>query len=305
MLKNFNQVMNAAQEIPPARVAVAAAHDDAVLEAVRGAMELEIATFILVGDAAKINSLASEMGMNLSKIRVIDEPDTRKAALKAVSLVSSGHADILMKGLLSTAELLRAVLDKEVGLRTGRLLSHSFVIEAKGYDRLVVMTDCAMNIRPDLAQKVEILRNCNSLMHVLGKKPARVAALAAVEVVNPDMPATLDAAALAKMSERGQIKNFIVDGPLALDIAMAVEAAAHKGLTNSEVAGKADLLLVPNIEVGNALAKAAVYFGGCRIAGLVLGAAKPVVLTSRSDTFEAKMLSIALANLVGNYEKDL
>ncbi|MBP2653391.1 MAG: pta 2 [Firmicutes bacterium] len=304
MMKNFTQVMNAAQEIPLARVAVAAAHDDAVLEAVRGAMELEIAKFTLVGDAAKINALASEMGINLAKLKIIDEPDNRKAALHAASLVSSGHDDILMKGLLSTADLLRAVLDKEVGLRSGRLLSHVFVIEAKGYDRLILMTDCAMNIKPSLEQKVEIIRNCGSLAKVLGKEPARVAALAAVEVVNPDMPATLDAAALAKMAERGQIKDFIIDGPLALDIAISIEAASHKGLTDSHAAGQADVLLVPNIEVGNVLAKSAVYFGGCRIAGLVLGASKPVVLTSRSDTFEAKILSIALANLVGNYEKN-
>ncbi|MBP2649582.1 MAG: pta 2 [Firmicutes bacterium] len=304
MMKNFTQVMNAAQEIPPARVAVAAAHDDAVLEAVRGAIELEIAKFTLVGDEVKINSLASEMGMNLSNLKIINEPDNTKAALRATALVSGGQADILMKGLLSTANLLRAVLDKEVGLRTGRLLSHTFVIEAKTYDRLILMTDCAMNINPTLAQKAEIIRNCESLAQVLGKSPARVAALAAVEVVNPDMPSTLDAAALAKMADRGQFKNFVVDGPLALDIAVCDEAAKHKGLTGSSVAGQADIFLVPNIEVGNILAKSAVYLGGCRIAGLVLGASKPVVLTSRSDTFEAKMLSIALANMVGYYEKN-
>ncbi|MDR3565348.1 MAG: phosphate butyryltransferase [Negativicutes bacterium] len=297
MMKNFAQILDAVRGLPPKRVAVAVAQDDAVLEAVKGAKERGVADFILVGDAAKIEAVANKLEMDFGSLSVIHEPDDRQAALRAVALVSGGEADILMKGLVGTADLLRAVLDKQVGLRTGRLLSHALVMEPKGYDRLILLTDCAMNVAPTLAQKAEILENCLGLARALGINPPKVAAIAAVETVNPDMPATLDAAALSKMAERGQFKGVMIDGPLALDNAISVEAARHKGI-NSPVAGVADILLAPNLEVGNVLFKAMVYFGGSPLAGLVLGAAKPVVLTSRADTFEAKIQSVALAALL-------
>lgn len=297
MIRNFAQILEAVRELPKRRVAVAAAHDDAVLEAVQGASKQGIADFLLVGDSAKIRVIGDRLGISLDSVTIIHEPDIRQAALRAVQLVSGGEADILMKGLLNTADLLRAVLDKQAGLRTGRLLSHVFVTEPKGYDRLVMVTDSAMNISPSLEQKAEILENCLPLAAVLGITPVKIAALAAVETVNPDMAATLDAAALAKMADRGRFPGAVVDGPLALDNAVSMEAARHKGI-NSPVGGAADILLVPDIEAGNLLVKAMVYFAGAPLAGLVLGAAKPVVLTSRADSFEAKILSVALAALL-------
>ncbi|MDR3589918.1 MAG: bifunctional enoyl-CoA hydratase/phosphate acetyltransferase [Negativicutes bacterium] len=297
MIRSFDQILKAVCGLPPKRVVVAVAQDDAVLEAVKGAREQGVAEFSLVGDAAKIQSVGDRLGIDLGGLTIVHEPDDRQAALRAVTLVSSGEGDILMKGLLGTADLLRAVLDKQVGLRSGRLLSHVIVSEPKGYDRLILLTDCAMNIAPTLQQKAEILENCLPLAARLGMNPVKIAALAAVETVNPDMQATLDAAALAKMADRGRWRGAVVDGPLALDNALSAEAARHKGIS-SPVAGAADVLLVPGLDAGNVLFKAMVYFGGTPVAGLVLGAAKPVVLTSRADSFEAKIMSIALAALL-------
>ena len=297
MLRNFADVLQAVKELPPRKVAVAVAQDDAVLEAVQGAREQGIADFILVGDKEKILALASTMNINLEGLEIVHQPDDRQAAYDAVALVSCGRADVLMKGLLNTSDLLKAVLDKEVGLRTGRVLSHAAVFEIPGFDRLINITDGGMNIAPTLQQKADIIQNSVALAKAMGISPAKVAVLAAVEVINPDMPATLDAAALAKMADRGQIKGAIVDGPLALDNAVSLEAAKHKGIISS-VAGQADILLVPTIEVGNALGKSTMYFAKGKMAGLILGAAKPVVVTSRADSHEGKILSIALGALL-------
>lgn len=297
MYRNFDEVLNAVKGRPPKRVAVAAAQDDAVLEAVKGAKEQGIADFILVGDTDKIQITAEKLGISLKGMQIIQEVDDHQAIYQAVTMVSRGEADILMKGFVNTADLLRVVLDKEVGLRTGRVLSHVAVYELPGFDRLTMVTDGGMNIAPSLQQKADIIQNCVRLAHVLGVNPAKVAVLAAVEVVNPDMPATLEAAALAKMADRGQIKGAIVDGPLAFDNAINAEAAKHKGI-NSPVAGCADILMVPDIEAGNILGKSLVYIAGSRIAGLIMGATKPVIVTSRADTHEAKLLSIALGALL-------
>lgn len=297
-LKSFDDVLNAVKDKAPKRVAVAVAQDDAVLETVRGAREQKIAEFTLVGDIDKIKTTAYRLGVNLDEVALVHEPDNRKAAYRAVALVSGGQADVLMKGLINTADLLRAVLDKEVGLRTGRVLSHVAVYELPGFQRLVMITDGGMNIAPTLQQKADIIQNSIQLANVLGISPAKVAILAAVEVVNPDMPATLEAAALTKMADRGQIKGAIVDGPLALDNAISLEAAKHKGI-KSPVAGVADILVTPDIEAGNILGKSLVYIAKGRMAGLILGAAKPVVVTSRADTYEAKLMSIALGTLLG------
>ncbi len=298
VLKSFNDILTTVKDKSPKRVAVAVAQDDAVLEAVQGAREQKIADFILVGDIEKINDTAHKLGICLDEVQIVHEPDDRKAAYRAVALVSSGQADVLMKGLINTADLLRAVLDKEVGLRTGRVLSHTAVYELPGFDRLLMITDGGMNIAPTLQQKADIIQNSVQLAKVLGISPAKVAVLAAVEVINPDMPATLEAAALTKMADRGQIKGAIVDGPLALDNAISLEAAKHKGI-KSPVAGLADILVTPDIEAGNMLGKSLVYIAKGKIAGLVLGAAKPVVVTSRADTYEAKLMSIALGALLG------
>lgn len=298
MIKNFSEVLDAVKGVAPQRVAVAVAQDDAVLEAVRSAKEQGIADFILVGDTKKIHEVAAKLDVSLDGLEIVHEPDDKQAAYRAVSLVSGGQANVLMKGLINTADLLRAVLDKEVGLRTGRVLSHAAVFDIPGFDRLITVTDGGMNIIPNLQQKADIIQNSVSITKVLGIEPAKVAVLAAVEVVNPDMPATMEAAALAKMADRGQIKGAVIDGPLALDNAINIEAAKHKGI-KSPVAGLADILLVPTIEVGNVLGKSLIYFAGARMAGLILGAAKPVIVTSRADSHESKVMSIALGSLLG------
>ncbi len=302
MIASFAELLAAARSLPPRRVAVAAAHDDAVLTAVGKAKEQGIAEFVLIGDQARMEPLAAAAGVNLADHEVVHEPDVRLAARLAAMMTGSGRADMLMKGIIGTGDFLRALLDKEAGLRTGALLSHVFVVQLAGYDRLLFVTDSAMNVAPTLAEKAAIIENAVALAGALGIRPAKVAVLAAVETVEARMPATLEAAALAKMAERGQIKGAIVDGPLALDNAVSEEAVRHKGIV-SPVAGKADILMVPDIEAGNMLGKAMVYFAGGTIAGLVMGAAKPVIVTSRADSAESKMLSIALGAVMANAGK--
>lgn len=296
MITSFNAVLQAVKGRPAKRVAVAVAQDETVLEAVRYAQSEKIAEFILVGDKAKIQQAATKVNIELH-CEIIHQPDDKRAALEAVTLVSRGAADVLMKGLINTADLLRAVLDKEHGLRTGRVLSHAATFEIPGFDRLLTVTDGGMNLTPNLMQKADIIQNAVVFANALGISPAKVAVLAAVEVVNPDMQATLDAAMLSKMADRGQIKGAIVDGPLALDNAISAEAAAHKGI-KTPVAGSVDVLLVPDIVSGNILGKSLLYFAKARMAGLVLGASRPIVVTSRSDTHEGKVLSIALGTLL-------
>jgi len=291
--KSLAELLARAREYGPLRLAVAAAEDDEVLLAVKAAREQGIATPLLVGQEDKIRVRAQEVGFDLSGVAVYNEPGVAGCARRAVELVSSGQADLVMKGLMSTADILRAVLDKEVGLRTGRILSHVMIYELPGYDHLFFLTDGGMNPAPDLKQKADIVANAVETAHALGIVRPKVAALAAVEVVNPDMPATLDAAALAQMGARGQIKDCLIDGPLALDNAISTEAAAHKGI-KSPVAGQADILLVPDIEAGNLLGKAMTYFGHGKSAGIIVGARTPVVLVSRADPHETKLLSIAL-----------
>lgn len=278
-------------------IAVAVAQDTEVLAAIKEATSLGLAAAILVGDGPKIEQAAIAVGLNLQSVEVINEVNPVVAARKAVELVSSGHAQMLMKGLVNTADIMRAVLDKEIGLRTGRVISHVAVMEPRGYGRLLLMTDGGMVIAPDLKQKAQMIENAVEVARKLGISCPKVAVITAFEQVNPDMPATVDAALLAKMAERGQIKNCIVDGPIALDGAISMEAAAHKGM-QSPVAGEADVLLVPVIEVGNVMYKTLVYLGGAEVAGVIAGAAAPIILTSRSDTHQAKLYSIATAVLM-------
>jgi len=287
------ELVSKAREYGPLTVSVAAAADGEVLLAIKEARELGIATPLLVGPEQQIRELASTIDFDLTDVEIYDEPNTAGCARRAVELVSSGKARLLMKGLMSTADILRAVLDKEIGLRTGRVLSHVMLYELSGYHRLFFLTDGGMNMFPDLKQKAEIVYNAVEVAHALGIAEPKVAALAAVEVVNPDMPSTLDAAALAQMGARGQIKGCLIDGPLALDNAICAEAAARKGIT-SPVAGQADILLVPTIEAGNLLGKAMTYFGAGKSAGIIVGTKAPVVLVSRADPHETKLQSIAL-----------
>ncbi|WP_221565470.1 phosphate butyryltransferase [Alkalihalobacillus sp. TS-13] len=292
---HLEKLIQEATHMPDKVVAVAAAEDEEVIEAVKMALEKEIASFQLFGDEGKILSLLQNQGLEASeRLKVIscDNPD--EAAEMAVQTVSSGQAEVLMKGMVPTARILKAVLNKEYGLRTGKVLSHVAAFEVTGYDRLVFVTDAAMNITPDLQQKADIIQNAVDVAVKIGVETPKVAPIAAVEVVNPSMEATLDAAALSQMNNRGQIKNCVVDGPLALDNAVSIEAAEHKGI-RGEVAGRADILLVPNIETGNALYKSLIYFARAKVGAVIAGAKAPIVLTSRADTAESKVYSIALA----------
>lgn len=295
-MKSFNEIYEKIKGSERRRViAVAAAEDEPVLKAVAKAKELGLCNAVLVGDEEKILSLLKELSLE-NTFKIMEEKNPAKAAKIAANLVREGECDILMKGLVDTKSLLRAVLDKETGLATGNLISHIAAFEVPGYDRMLFVTDAAMNTYPGLKEKVGILTNAVSLVKSLGVETPKVAAICAVEVVNEAMQATVDAAMLSKMNDRGQIRGCIVDGPLALDNALSVEAAEHKGI-KSPVAGHADILLMPNIESGNVLYKALTYTTESKSGGVLLGAKAPVVVTSRADSFESKVNSIAMAVL--------
>jgi len=297
MSKNFNDLVSILKEVPTKKVAVAVAQDEPVLEAIKAATENNIAQAILVGDKQKIQEIAKKIDLDLSGYEIMDIKDPKKATLEAVKLVSSGHADMLMKGLVDTATFLRSVLNKEFGLRTGKLMSHVAVFEIEGLDRLLFLTDAAFNTYPELKDKVGMVNNAVVVAHACGIEVPKVAAICPVEVVNTSMPSTADAALLAKMSDRGQFKGCIVDGPFALDNAISEEAAHHKGVTGP-VAGNADVLLLSNIETANVMYKTLTYFSKSKNGGLLVGTSAPVILTSRADSFETKVNSIALAALV-------
>ncbi len=297
MLKTFKEVLEKAKEYGPKKMSVASAQAEDVLRAVEAARQEGLTESTLVGDKKEIIQIAEKMGIDLANYEIIDKPDKTETAKFAVELVRNKKASILMKGMMGTARILKAILDKDVGLRTNRMLSHAYVLEVKGYDRIITITDGAMNISPDLNQKAQILQNAIYFCHSLGIEKPKVAVLAALELVNPDMPATIDAACLAKMSERGQIVGGIVDGPLAFDNAISKEAALHKGI-ESPVSGEIDILLAPDIEAANIFAKGLVYLAKAQPAGVLLGAKAPVVLVSRSDSAESKLYSIALGVLM-------
>jgi len=297
MLKTFDEVLNKAKDYGPKKMVVASAGAEDVLKAVEAARKERLTDSILVGDKKEIIQIANQMGIDPANYEIIDKTDKTEAVRYAVELVRNNEASILMKGMLGTARLLKAVLDKEIGLRTNRILSHVYTLEIKDYNRLLTMTDGAMNISPDLKQKAQIIQNAIYYAHSLGIEKPKVAVVAALELVNPDMPATIDAACLAKMSERGQIVGGIVDGPLGFDNAISKEAAKHKGI-ESPVSGEVDIILVPNIESGNIFAKGLVYLAKAVPAGLLLGAKAPVVLVSRSDSAQSKLYSIALGVLM-------
>ena len=297
MSKNFDDLLTKLKVAKTKKLAVAVAQDEPVLEAVKAAKDRGIADAILVGDREKIEAVATKIDMDLSSFEIVHEDDVKKAALKAIELVSSGQADMVMKGLVDTATFLRSVLNKEVGLRTGKLMSHVSVFEIEGIDRLILLTDAAFNTYPELKDKAQIIKNSVVVAKSCGIETPKVAPICAVEVVNPDMQATVDAALLSKMSDRGQIKGCIVDGPLALDNALSIEAAEHKGVSGS-VAGNADILLLPNIETANVMYKTLTYTAHTKNGGILVGTSAPVILTSRADSFETKVNSIVLAALV-------
>jgi phosphate butyryltransferase len=294
ILKSLNTFIEIAKSKPQKHIAVAAAEDEPVLSAIAAARREGIVEPILVGNEKKILAISEQIGFDLNGIEIIDNPNPTSACRDAVKLIRTGKAEILMKGLVGTADFLRAVLDKENGLRKGALLSHIGFFDPPQYHKVLALTDAAQNIAPELEDKVTILNNAVDVFHRIGVENPKVACIAAVENVNPKMPACLEAAALTMMNHRKQIKGCTIDGPLAFDNAVSKEATAHKGI-ESDVAGDADLILVPNIEVGNALYKSFTYFAGASVAAIILGAACPIVLTSRADSDRSKLMSIALA----------
>ncbi|OHD24476.1 MAG: phosphate butyryltransferase [Spirochaetes bacterium GWB1_59_5] len=298
MMKSIADILAAARAGGRKRIAVAAAQEHSALEAALDAKAAGIAEPILIGDLEAIRAIASELGADLTGLRLIEEKDYAKAAAAAVALVRSGEADVLMKGVLDTSILLKAALNKENGLNAGRLTSHVAVMESPHYHKLFIVTDAAINIAPDLQGKLDIIANAVKVFRALGVERPKVALLAAVEKVNDKMPCTVDAAVITVMNRRGQVKDCIIDGPLALDNAISAESARIKKIV-SEVAGDADILVAPDIEAGNLLYKALLDLGGAKGAGIVAGAAKPIVLTSRADSRETKLASIALAVLAG------
>ncbi len=267
------------------------------LAAAIDAAEAGLIVPILVGPESKIRSAAEEAGKDISGFRLVAAAHSHDAAAKAVALVRSGDARLLMKGSLHTDELMGAVVPRETGLRTERRISHAYVMDVPGHPTPLIITDAAINIAPTLEEKADIIRNAIDLAHVLGMAEPKVAILSAVETVNPALPSTLEAAALCKMADRGQISGAVLDGPLALDNAISEAAAREKGIV-SPVAGKAEILLVPNLEAGNMLAKQLTFLGGADAAGVVLGARVPIILTSRADSLRTRLASCAIAALL-------
>ena len=304
MQKGFDSLIEKVSTCGVKKVAVAVAQDGHVLEAVKAARERNIAEAILVGDQTKIEKVASEIGMDLTGYEIIHVEDNYEAGLKAVSLVSSGKADMYMKGLLDTKGFLKTVLDKEVGLRTGKPLSHVAVFEIEGIDHLLFLTDVAFMTYPSLEDKVNLIENAVGVANACGISNPKVAPLAAVEVVNPKMPCTVEAAELTRMCEEGRITGCIVDGPLSLDLSIDREAAAHKGAEGRKIVGDADILLFPDIHAGNMVYKALVHTAKVKNGCILTGTSAPVILTSRSDSFETKVNSIALAAVVAEAMKN-
>lgn len=302
-MKTIADIIEAAKRSGRKRIAVAAAQEHTALEAAVDAWKAGLAEPVLVGDLAAMDAIAAELKLDLSPFERIEEKDVAKAAAKAVELVREGKADMLMKGILDTSVLLKAALNKETGINAGRLASHVAVMECAHYHKLFLVTDAAINIAPDVPAKLDIIANAVQVARALGVETPKVALLAAVEKVNHEkMPCTADAAIITMMNRRGQLKGCVVDGPLALDNAVSAESAKIKKIV-SEVAGDADVLVAPDIEAGNVLYKCLLDLGGAKGAGLVMGAAKPIVLTSRADSAETKLASIALASLASKQGK--
>ncbi|MCK9443311.1 MAG: phosphate butyryltransferase [Tissierellaceae bacterium] len=299
MAKSFEDLLELARSRGPKKVSVAVAQDRDVLSAVMKATELGISEPILTGDRNAIEVLAKDIGFDLSNVEIIHEEDKVEACRTATSLVSSGKADVLMKGLIDTSIIMKQVLDKEIGLRAGKIISHVAIFDIATYHKVFMVTDAAMNIQPDLNQKKEILENAVALAKSLDIEMPKVAVLASKEKVSPKMEATVHAKELTDMYKKGEITGCIVDGPFALDNIVSKESARLKGV-DSEVAGEADIILAPNIDAGNALYKALTFLGNAKSAGLILGTKAPIILTSRADNEEAKLNSIALGVLMAS-----
>ncbi len=295
-MTTFAEMMEKAREAGPVRFVVAQGADATILEALAQAERAGFARPVLVGRGDEIRRAAAERNVPLDRWQIVEAQTAEESAVQAVKLVAGGEGDILVKGLLQSADLLRAVLNKANGLTMGRTLSHVGVFRFPESDRFFFVTDAALTIAPDFYQKLDIVQNAVDVAHRLGVTQPIVAMLCAIETVNPEMQATVDAASVAKMAERGVIRGASVEGPLALDNAVSVEAARHKGIT-SELAGRADILVAPNIEAANILYKALIFFARAEEAGIVMGARCPIVLASRSDSARNKLYSMALGAL--------
>lgn len=301
LINSFDQLLNTIKKRKPKKIAVAVAQDKDVLLAVDNAYRHGIVNAILVGEKVEIERVAHEINVDITKYEVVDVPDKVEACKTAIELVRSGQAHLPMKGFVDTSQILKAALDKGRGLYNGRLISHVGVLSIAGFDRMFIMTDAAMNIAPGLHEKSEMINNAVEVAHMLGNRCPKVALLCAVEKIDSKMPATIDADKLTKMNECGEIKGCLVKGPLALDNAVSVEAARHKGIYHP-VAGYADILVTPDIEAGNMLNKSMEYFAKAKKAGVIMGATVPIILTSRGSSDEAKLYSIALAVMVSDKE---
>ena len=293
----FHKLVARAQQHPPLKVAVAHPCDQVSLESAIEAARLKLVDPILVGPEMRIREVAKQHGLDISGFEIVDAEYSQDSAAKAVDLVREGRAEALMKGSLHTDELMGAVVRRDTGLRTARRISHCFVMDVPDHDQALIITDAAVNIAPDLKAKVDIVQNAIDLAHALGQQDVRVAILSAMESVNPDVPSTLEAAALCKMADRGQITGAELDGPLALDNAISPEAAKIKKIA-SPVAGRASVLVVPDLEAGNMLAKSLSFLADADAAGIVLGAKVPIILTSRADEEIARLASCAVAQLL-------
>lgn len=298
-MSKYDQLLARCASLEPIPTAVVHPCEASALSGALEAGQKRLIVPILVGPAAKIRETAAKARVDLGKVEIVDVPHSHAAAAKAVELVRNGKAEVLMKGSLHTDELLGAVVARETGLRTGRRMSHVFIMDVPNYHKVLIITDAAINIAPTLEEKVDICQNAIDLSRLIGPERPKVAILAAVETVTSKMPATLDAAALCKMADRGQITGGMLDGPLAFDNAISKEAAEVKGIV-SEVAGDPDILLVPDLEAGNMVAKLLTFLSKADSAGLVLGARVPIILTSRADSVRARIASCAVAMLAAH-----
>jgi phosphate acetyltransferase len=301
--EKYQRLIDAAKAVEPVPTAVAHPCDQSSLSGAVDAAKLGLIRPILVGPKAKIEALAKSLKLDIAGYELVDAPHSHAAAAKAVELVRTGKAEALMKGALHTDELMAEVVKRDTGLRTARRISHCFVMDVPSYATALIISDAAVNISPSLKDKVDIVQNAIDLAHALRFPEVRVAILSAMETVNPDVPSTVEAAALCKMADRGQITGAILDGPLALDNAINLEAADIKKIV-SPVAGRANVLIVPDLEAGNMLAKSLSFLAGADSAGVVLGAKVPIILTSRADSVMARLASCAVAALVAQARRD-
>ena len=297
--EKYERLVEAARRLPPAKMAIAHPCDKASLEGAVEANRLGLIEPILVGPAARIRAVAGQESLDIAAFALVDAEHSHDSAAKAVELVRLGKAEALMKGSLHTDELMAAVVSREHGIRTARRLSHCFIMDVPGHAEALIITDAAVNIAPTLDDKADIIQNAIDLAHAIHVPEVRVAILSAMETVTAKVPSTVEAAALCKMAERGQITGALIDGPLALDNAISPEAAAIKGI-HSPVAGRANVLAVPDLEAGNMLAKSLSFLAGADAAGIVLGARVPIVLTSRADSLLTRLASCAVAALVAD-----